>query len=126
MKRTTLDWARVDKSDLLGNAELSRKLAALEKKYDAQFKVVFDTIRELMAPALRVGAEQPGVRDRAHGHAIWVRTATSSCGDQCGMPSCSCISDICPSSSPAGQGCSPAGDPCNVISGPSFIEYTCE
>ena len=27
---------------------LARKLAALEKKYDAQFKVVFDAIRELM------------------------------------------------------------------------------
>jgi hypothetical protein len=35
---------------LASNAELSRKLAALEKKYDAQFKVVFDTIRELMRP----------------------------------------------------------------------------
>jgi len=35
---------------LAGNAELARKLAALEKKYDAQFKVVFDAIRELMAP----------------------------------------------------------------------------
>jgi hypothetical protein len=33
---------------LASNAELSRKLAALEKKYDAQFKVVFDAIRELM------------------------------------------------------------------------------
>lgn len=32
------------------NTELARKLAALEKKYDAQFKVVFDAIRELMAP----------------------------------------------------------------------------
>ena len=32
------------------NAELSRKLAALELKYDAQFKGVFDAIRELMAP----------------------------------------------------------------------------
>ena len=32
------------------NAELARKLAALEKKYDAQFRVVFDAIRELMAP----------------------------------------------------------------------------
>jgi ORF6N domain len=32
------------------NAELSRKLVALEKKYDAQFKVVFDAIRSLMAP----------------------------------------------------------------------------
>jgi chromosome condensin MukBEF ATPase and DNA-binding subunit MukB len=32
------------------NADLSRKLAALEKRYDAQFKVVFDAIRGLMAP----------------------------------------------------------------------------
>ena len=30
--------------------DLARKLAALEKRYDAQFKVVFDAIRELMAP----------------------------------------------------------------------------
>jgi hypothetical protein len=35
---------------LSSNADLARKLAALEKKYDAQFKVVFDAIRELMAP----------------------------------------------------------------------------
>lgn len=35
---------------LATNAELSRKLEALEKKYDAQFKVVFDAIRQLMAP----------------------------------------------------------------------------
>ena len=35
---------------LLSNADLARKLAALEKKYDAQFKVVFDAIRELMTP----------------------------------------------------------------------------
>jgi hypothetical protein len=32
------------------NAELSRKLAALEAKYDRQFRVVFDAIRELMTP----------------------------------------------------------------------------
>jgi len=32
------------------NAELARKVAVLESKYDAQFKVVFDAIRELMAP----------------------------------------------------------------------------
>ena len=31
------------------NAELARKLAALEAKYDAHIKVVFDAIRELMA-----------------------------------------------------------------------------
>jgi hypothetical protein len=35
---------------LLTNAELARKLADLEQKYDAQFKVVFDAIRQLMAP----------------------------------------------------------------------------
>lgn len=36
---------------LASNAELARKLVTLEKKYDAQFKVVFDAIRELMTPA---------------------------------------------------------------------------
>jgi hypothetical protein len=35
---------------LASNAELARKLEALERKYDAQFKVVFDAIRELMTP----------------------------------------------------------------------------
>ncbi len=35
---------------LASNEELARKLASLEKKYDAQFKVVFDAIRELMMP----------------------------------------------------------------------------
>jgi len=36
---------------LASNAQLARKLDALEKKYDAQFKVVFDAIRQLMTPA---------------------------------------------------------------------------
>jgi len=35
---------------LASNAALARKLEALEKKYDEQFKVVFDAIRELMRP----------------------------------------------------------------------------
>jgi hypothetical protein len=35
---------------LQANEILARKLTALEKKYDAQFRVVFDAIRELMAP----------------------------------------------------------------------------
>lgn len=35
---------------LSSNAELARKLEALERKYDAQFKVVFDAIRQLMSP----------------------------------------------------------------------------
>jgi hypothetical protein len=33
---------------LASNVELARKLNELEAKYDTQFKVVFDTIRELM------------------------------------------------------------------------------
>src|SRR5947209_5896285 len=36
---------------LAANAGLARKLDALEKKYDDQFKVVFDAIRALMEPA---------------------------------------------------------------------------
>lgn len=35
---------------LATHKELARKLAALEKKYDAQFKVVFDALRQLMTP----------------------------------------------------------------------------
>ncbi len=35
---------------LLSNKELARKLATMESKYDAQFKVVFDAIRQLMEP----------------------------------------------------------------------------
>ena len=35
---------------LLTNADLARKLADLERKYDSQFKAVFDAIRQLMAP----------------------------------------------------------------------------
>ncbi len=35
---------------LASNAELARKLAELERKYDTQFKVVFNAIRALMAP----------------------------------------------------------------------------
>lgn len=46
------------------NRHLARKLFALEKKYDAQFKIVFDAIRELMAPP------QP-VRKRRIGFEPW-------------------------------------------------------
>jgi ORF6N domain len=35
---------------LATNVELARKLATLERKYDAQFRVVFDAIKELMTP----------------------------------------------------------------------------
>jgi hypothetical protein len=35
---------------LASNAQLARKLDSLEKRYDAQFQVVFDAIRQLMTP----------------------------------------------------------------------------
>lgn len=37
------------------NVELGEKLTALERKYDEQFKAVFDAIRELMSPQLPAG-----------------------------------------------------------------------
>jgi hypothetical protein len=48
---------------LVAHVELARKLAALEKNYDAQFKVVFDAIRELMTP--------PAGKKRPIGFASW-------------------------------------------------------
>jgi len=35
---------------IASNKDLAKCLDELEKKYDAQFKVVFDAIRELMTP----------------------------------------------------------------------------
>jgi hypothetical protein len=35
---------------LASHKDLANKLEALERKYDAQCKVVFDAIRQLMAP----------------------------------------------------------------------------
>lgn len=49
---------------LASNAELSRKLAALEKNYDIKFRAVFDAIHELMAPSV------PG-KKRPIGFAPW-------------------------------------------------------
>jgi len=42
---------------LASNSELSRRLDDLESKYDRQFKIVFDAIRELMSPPARVRKE---------------------------------------------------------------------
>jgi len=36
---------------LVSNAELSRKLVALEKNYDIKFKAIFEAIHQLMAPS---------------------------------------------------------------------------
>jgi len=41
------------KQMLASDAALARKLTALEKKYDVQFKVVFDAIRQLMTPPVK-------------------------------------------------------------------------
>ena len=45
---------------LASNAELSRRLDALESKYGRQFKVVFDAIRQLMS-SLSVNASSQAI-----------------------------------------------------------------
>ena len=42
--------------------ELARKLASLERKYDSQFKLVFDAIREIMNPKDPPKRRQIGLR----------------------------------------------------------------
>lgn len=37
---------------LVSHKDMARKLEELEKKYDSQFRVVFDAIRQLMMPRL--------------------------------------------------------------------------
>jgi hypothetical protein len=55
---------------LATHEDLARKMVILEKKYDAQFKVVFDAIRELMASAVpakrRIGLTSHASRQDAH------------------------------------------------------------
>ena len=38
---------------LAADKDLARRLDDLEKKYDSQFKVVFDAIRQLMIPPIK-------------------------------------------------------------------------
>ena len=51
---------------LASHADLARKLEELEKKYNSQFKVVFEGIRQLMAaperPPKRIGFHLRGKR----------------------------------------------------------------
>lgn len=51
---------------LTTHKDLAGKLAALERKYDAQFKVVFDAIRELMAPSRPPPGRQIGFKVPEH------------------------------------------------------------
>ena len=42
---------------MVTHADLARKLAAMESKYDSQFRTIFDAIRRLMAPPEKPGKE---------------------------------------------------------------------
>jgi len=59
-------WAFVQLREILApHNNLARKLAEMEKNYDAQFKVVFEAIRQLMRPEptppnRRIGFTAPG------------------------------------------------------------------
>lgn len=44
-----------------GNRDLAKKLSELERKYDAQFKVVFDAIRNLVTPTLPANRRKIGL-----------------------------------------------------------------
>ena len=47
---------------LLSQEELSRKLLDLEERYDHQFKVVFDAIRQMMTPDVPSSRQRIGFR----------------------------------------------------------------
>ena len=49
---------------LASNVELSHRLDQLERKYDKQFRVVFEAIRQLMAAPVR-DRKEIGFRSRA-------------------------------------------------------------
>ena len=52
---------------MASHEELARKLKNMEKKYDAQFKVVFDAIRQLMKPPQPKKKEPIGFHTEAKG-----------------------------------------------------------
>jgi hypothetical protein len=53
------------KREILTYTALKRKLEAMEKKYDVQFKVVFEAIKQLMVP-LKDAEEKPKPRIGFH------------------------------------------------------------
>ena len=52
---------------LESHADLARKLASLERRYDVQFKVVFDAIRKLMEPPPKPKRKRIGYLTEAEG-----------------------------------------------------------
>jgi len=61
---------------LASHADLAKKLEELEMKYDAQFKIVFDAIRQIMAPSA-VPRKQIGfqIRERRAAYGVPMKTA---------------------------------------------------
>ena len=47
---------------MIGNTELAKKLVELERKYDVQFKVVFNAIQQLLSPTLSSQRRKIGFR----------------------------------------------------------------
>lgn len=60
---------------LAANEALSRRLDALEKKYDKRFAVVFGAMRELMAPPKPPKVREIGFHANINGHSIKDLTA---------------------------------------------------
>jgi hypothetical protein len=60
------------------HADLARKLAQLEKKYDSQFRMVFDAIRELMTPPSGWAPSRSRARLRCSHHSRVTRNRTSA------------------------------------------------
>jgi hypothetical protein len=48
------------------NKKLAGKLEELEKKYDKQFRIVFDAIRQLMSPEVQTEREPMGYKIKTH------------------------------------------------------------
>ena len=57
---------------LASHADLAAKLEEMEKKYDAQFKIVFDAIRQLMSPPTATPRKQIGfgIRERRAAYGV--------------------------------------------------------
>jgi DNA-binding PadR family transcriptional regulator len=70
--RSFVRWRRL----LASHADLAAKLEELEKKYDAQFRVVFDAIRQLMSEPVRP-RKQIGfsVRERRAAYGVLLSSA---------------------------------------------------
>jgi hypothetical protein len=67
---------------LASNAALARRLDELEKKYDAQFKIVFEAVRQLMTPrpaqaADRLPSRHAGIVTWPNGRSRRTETATA-------------------------------------------------